>query len=314
MLKVSTRDMSREQWLELRRKGIGGSDAAAIVGLNPYKSALSVYYDKLGVLPEQEENEQMRQGRDFEDTVAKRFEEATGKKVRRENAIIYHNDYDYIFANVDRIVVKERAGLECKTTSVWNRSDFKNGNYPETYYAQCLHYMMVTGLKKWYLAVLVLSQGFYWFEIDGQDPLVKADMDALLEQEISFWNEHVLKGNPPEADGSESSNEALIEVTKERSNDTILLYGHEKDLEQYLTIGAQIKDLEGKRELAKQKLIQGIGTHGSGVLDGYSIQITKVSGREQIDVKKLRKELPDIYGQYMKYGKPYVKLDVKKEA
>ena len=83
---AKTLDMPREQWLELRRQGIGGSDAAAIVGLDRYRSPFDVYADKLGLKKEQPDNEAMRQGRDLEEYVASRFCEQTGKKVRRRNA------------------------------------------------------------------------------------------------------------------------------------------------------------------------------------------------------------------------------------
>ena len=82
---MPTKDMSREEWLRMRKTGIGGSDAGAICGLNPYASAMSVFYDKTTEELDLEDNESMRQGRDLEDYVARRFCEATGKKVRRSN-------------------------------------------------------------------------------------------------------------------------------------------------------------------------------------------------------------------------------------
>ena len=145
---VNTKDMERQEWLEWRRKGIGGSDAAAILGLNPYCSPFDVYLDKIGAKEEQPDNEAMRQGRDFEDYVAMRFTEATGKKVRRRNAVLQHPEYPFILGNIDRLVVGEHAGLECKTTSVLNKAKFNQGEFPDTYYVQCMHYMPVTGLRK----------------------------------------------------------------------------------------------------------------------------------------------------------------------
>ena len=91
MKKISTVSMTREEWLNARRKGIGGSDAAAIMGANPYASPLSVYLDKLGLAQEKEITEAMRQGTDLEDYVAKRFSEATGKKVRNRGITMAHN-------------------------------------------------------------------------------------------------------------------------------------------------------------------------------------------------------------------------------
>ena len=148
---AKTLDMPREEWLELRKKGIGGSDSAAIVGLDRYRSPFDVYADKLGLKPEIPDNEAMRQGRDLEQYVAERFMEATGKKVRRRNAMLQHPEYPFMIADIDRWVVGENAGLECKTTSALNRAKFNQGEYPPSYYVQCVHYMAVTGAERWYL-------------------------------------------------------------------------------------------------------------------------------------------------------------------
>ena len=104
--------MDRAKWLEDRRKSIGGSDAAAIIRLNPYATPYMVWADKTGRLPEQEDNEAMRQGRDLEDYVASRWMEKTGKKVRKRNGIIRNPKYPFAHANIDRWVIGENAGLE----------------------------------------------------------------------------------------------------------------------------------------------------------------------------------------------------------
>lgn len=179
---VKTISLSHEDWLGYRRKGLGGSDASTVCGLNPYSSKLTLWADKTGRLPEKEDNEAMRTGRDLEQYVASRFEEATGKRVHRKNAMFAHDKYDFITANVDREVVGENAGLECKTTSAYARSDFENGEVPLNYLCQCRHYMNVMGYDKMYLAVLVMGRAFYWFEI----PYDKAEGDALLKMEIDF--------------------------------------------------------------------------------------------------------------------------------
>ena len=132
LTKISTVNMSREEWLEHRKNSIGGSESASILGMNPYSSAYTVWADKLGKLPEIDDNEAMRQGRDLEAYVAQRFTEQTGKKVRRENNILWNPDYPFAHANVDRLVVGEDAGLECKTCSALRMKEFKNGAFPDT--------------------------------------------------------------------------------------------------------------------------------------------------------------------------------------
>ena len=130
---ISTVDMSHEEWLRYRKLGIGGSDAGSICGLNPYSSAIAVFQDKTQKeAGEKEDNEAMRQGRDLEEYVARRFMEETGKKVRRANAIYGHPDHDFMMANVDRLVVGENAGLECKTASAYSADKWKDGHIPES--------------------------------------------------------------------------------------------------------------------------------------------------------------------------------------
>ena len=178
VIRVSTVGMTEAEWQEARMHSIGGSDAAAIVGLSAYVSPYTVWADKLGKIPPSEDNEAMRQGRDLEQYVAERFAEATGKKVRRENNILINPDFPFAHANVDRIVIGEDAGLECKTTNQLNLKKFKNGEFPDHYYVQCMHYMMVTGCSKWYLAVLVLGREFMWFEIERDEEEIAALDDS----------------------------------------------------------------------------------------------------------------------------------------
>ena len=248
LTKISTINMSHDDWLKHRQNSIGGSDAASIIGMNTYSSPYTVWADKLGQLPPKEDNEAMRLGRDLEDYVAKRFTEVTGKKVRRENNIIINPKYPFAHANVDRVIIGEDAGLECKTTSVLNLKKFKNGEFPDNYYVQCVHYMMVTGAKKWYLAVLVLGQGFYWFEIERDEEEIK----ALAQSEETFWK-LVESKTPPEADGSKATTETLTTIYAESNDYSVDLFAYDSILKQYLSVGKQIKELKGiQDELANQ--------------------------------------------------------------
>ena len=259
---VSTKDMPREEWLQWRKKGIGGSDAATVLGLNPYSSLLTLYADKLGLLPEREDNEQMRQGRDLEQYVADRFMEATGKKVKRLNAMLAHPDHDWMLADVDRLVVGEKALLECKTTSVYNKSDFEGGEIPPYYYVQVQHYLAVTGLPVGYLAVLVLNRGFYWYQIDA-DPNEQA---ALIAAEEKFWTNHVMKQVPPDPDGSESSREAALALTCPVGEPVgeALLYDLDSEITRLLALQGQIKAMEQDADAIKQKLMLALGENAYG--------------------------------------------------
>lgn len=211
--KISTKDMPRDEWLAYRQKSLGGSDAAALLGLSDYASPYSLWAEKTGkVIPEDiSDRESVRLGNDLEDYVAKRFTEATGKKVRRENSIIYNPEMPFAHANIDRAVIGEEAGLECKTTiSNAIAKECEEGKVPARFYCQVVHYLMITGWKRFYLGVLVFGRGFYHFVIERDE----AEISALKAAEESFWQK-VTTNTPPDVDGSEATLEAIRTIQKD---------------------------------------------------------------------------------------------------
>ncbi len=293
--KVPTKDMSHNDWLEARRHSIGGSDAAAIVGLNPYTSRYELWADKLGRLPPKEENEAMRIGKDFEDYVAKRFCEATGKKVRRERNIIINTDFPFAHANVDRMIIGEKAGLECKTTSVLNLKKFNDGNYPPVYYVQCQHYMMVTGLPKWYLAVLILGKEFLWFEI----PRCETDIEALATAEKQFW-EYVKAEKEPPVDGTASCSNAIGILYPDSEDTEIDLTPLHSALEIRSRLDKQIKELSALKEEQDNKIKAYMETSERGFCDKYKV-LWKTFERSSFDKNALLEDYPDIdFSKYFK--------------
>ena len=295
LIKISTVGMPHEVWLEHRQKSIGGSDASAILGMNTYCSPYTVWADKLGKLPPKEDNEAMRLGRDLEDYVAKRFTEETGKKVRRENNIIINPDYPYAHANVDRMVVGEEAGLECKTTSVLNLKRFKDGEYPENYYVQCVHYLMVTGAKRWYLGVLILGVGFKHFTIERDED----EIAALAKSEEAFW-EYVKNNTPPEADGSDSTSETLTTLYPESNGNTVNLFAYEDSLRQYIAIGKQIDELKKLKDEMANNVKAFMGDAGKGESNNFKVSWSSYL-RTTFDHKKFASDNPNLdLSQYYK--------------
>ena len=288
LTKISTKDMPHEEWLEHRRHSIGGSDASAIVGMNSYSSPYTVWADKLGKIPPKEDNEAMRLGRDLEEYVAKRFTEATGKKVRRENNILINPDIPFAHANVDRMIVGEDAGFEAKTTSVLNLKAFKNGEYPENYYVQCMHYMMVTGCKKWYLGVLVLGVEFKWFEIERDE----AEIEALRKSEADFW-EYVKSGEAPMVDESKSTSETISTIYRESNGNEVSLMAYQTDLARYADLTKCIKDMETQKDEVANRIKVFMGEAEKGECDKYKVSWAS-SMRVSFDHKRFAKENPEI--------------------
>lgn len=155
---VSTLNLSKEDWLRYRKCGITGTDAGAILDVNPYRSAFQIYHDKISDTIEDIDNEAMRQGRDLEDYVAQRFSEETGLKVRRANAIYQSEEHPLLLADFDRLIVGQKAGLECKTVSPFSADKWANGKIPAHYLAQVDHYLAVSGFDCWYVAALILGK------------------------------------------------------------------------------------------------------------------------------------------------------------
>ena len=287
--KKSTIGMSREEWLELRRHGIGGSDAAAIVGLSKWASPYTVWADKTGRLPDKPDTEAMRQGRDLEEYVAQRFSEATGKRVKRCNAILYNPAYPHSHADVDRMIVGENAGLECKTTSTLDVKQFRGVEFPEKYYAQCVHYMAITGADRWYLAVLVLGKEFHVYTLERDE----AEIRALMDAETAFWEQYVETDTPPAADGAESTTDAIRTIYADSSQSICILFGRETLLEEYMALKSQSKALDARIAEIQNTIMEDMQDAERGECGAYTV-IWKAQERETFQRKEFEKAHPEI--------------------
>lgn len=293
---ISTKDMSHEDWLRAKKDGIGGSDAGAICGLNPYRSAIVVYQDKISNDIEDADNESMRIGRDLESYVAERFVEATGKKVRCKNAIIKNEDFPFMYANVDRMVVGENAGLECKTASVYSADKWADGNIPESYQIQCHHYMAVTGAEAWYIACVILGKGFVYQKIERDEEIIS----NLVEIEKRFWYDNVRSKVMPDPDGSKASDE-LIEkyfgkVTEDKS---IVLTGFDDELNRRNELKELIDRLSTEKKAIEQRIKLYMEDSESAVSEKYRVTWKGVL-TSRLDSKALKAEHPDLYEHYLK--------------
>jgi len=296
-MKINTKDMSVEEWRQLRKKSIGGSDAATILGLNKWKSPYELVLEKRGVIADIPDNDAMRTGRDLEDYVAKRFEEATGKKVRKSNFMHYKEEAPYLSANVDREIVGENAALECKTTSAFNKNDFENGEIPLYYYCQCVHYMNVLGYAKMYLAVLVGGQKFYHFEIPRQE----SEIEALQRAEEEFYKKYMEGDEDPSelVTGSDSDGDILQKMyPKETETETLLLFDLEEQIEEMERLKEEQKEMERKIKEIENRVKAEMGEFEKGIMNRYTVT-WKSQNRTSIDTKKLKAEEPEVAKRYM---------------
>lgn len=306
----STVGMDRAEWLEVRRRTIGGSEASAIVGLSKWASPLSVWAEKLGKLEDKLETEAMRMGRDLEKYVAERWCEATGKKVERVNAILYNEQYPFAHANIDRWVIGENAGLECKTTSTLDVRQFQGTEFPEQYYAQCVHYMAVTGADRWYLCVLVYGKGVFPFVLERD----QAEINALMDAEREFWA-YVVNGTMPPVDGAEVTGETLQTIYRETTNNEVDLFGREGLLMERQELKDQQKALEKRIGEIENIIKLDLGEAERGACPGFRV-IWRPQERRTFQAAMFAKDHPniDLSSYYKTTSTRPLNIKLEKEA
>lgn len=297
---VSTLNLPKKEWLLYRKQGITGTDAGAICGMNPYKSAFAVYQDKISDDIEEYDNEAMRQGRDLEEYVASRFEEATGLKVRRANAIFQNEEYPFMLADFDRLVVGasngEKVGLECKTVSPFSSDKWKEGAIPLHYQMQVQHYLAVSGFDSWYLAALIFGKELIIHKIERDEEMIS----ALMKIEERFWKENVLARVMPDPDGSKACAEQIAKLYSNSDKEkTIELLGVDDALKRREELINLIDKLEKEKMGIDQTIQLQLKDASYGMAGEYKVSwVSAVSKR--LDTKRLKAEKPDVYDEYSK--------------
>lgn len=249
---VKTQELPREQWLQVRKGGIGSSDAAAAVGLHPYKSQLQLWMEKTGrdgnlpVVDPNDDSSPMYWGTLLEPVVAAHYTRRTGRRVRRINAVLQHPEHPWMLANIDREVTgaADVQILECKTAGINGARLWRDG-VPEYVQLQVMHQLAVTGKAAADVAVLLGGQELQVFRIERDDAMI-AQLVALEQQ---FWG-YVERDQEPPADGSDSADVALRALYPQDSGSTL-------DLSQDLAMSAVFSDLLSVREtLATQTALE----------------------------------------------------------
>lgn len=191
--------MTREEWLEERKTGIGGSDASAIVGLNPYSDNVKLWEIKTKRAEQEDISEKpyVKYGVAMEDNLRQSFaiKHPEFEVIHEENTIIRHPKYPFLFASLDGILINKETGekgvLEIKTSEILRsmQKEKWNDRVPDNYFIQVLHYLNVTGFTFAYLfAELTYSEDIQMTKTFKFDRNVLAeDIDYLQKKEIEFW-------------------------------------------------------------------------------------------------------------------------------
>jgi len=297
---VDTRTLDRGQWLAVRQGGIGSSDAAAAVGLNPYKSQLELWLEKTGRAETKKETTGMDDpcywGTLLEPYVATAYQQKTGRKVRRVNAVLQHPAFNFMLANLDREVVGSPHVqiLECKTAGEFGSRLWKGG-VPEYVQLQVQHQLAVTGNAAADVAVLLCGQKLEIHRIERDDEVIA----RLVVLETTFW-QCVEQDTPPAADGSESAARALRQLYP--GNDTTMDFGQDEALcETFTTLSSLKVELEEKEQLAeqcKQTIQQAMGDASRAMFQGGEVTFRRSKDGSSLDTKRLGADHPDITEKY----------------
>lgn len=293
--KIPINGLTNEEWLKLRKSGIGGSDIATVCGANPFSSILKLFYTKTTDTVTQKDSESIRIGHDLEEYVAQRFTEATGLKVRKSNFMYRSNEHPFMIADVDRLIVGEDAGLECKTTNAFNKDAWENGNAPLHYILQCYWYMAVTGKKTWFLACVILGVGFKYIKLDWNQEII----DELIARGTEFWNKYVLTNTLPMPDGSANCDEIINELFSTSNHTEINLIGFDDKLERRQDILKSIEELEKEQKQIEQELKMFLQDNEYASNDKFKVAWTNVD-TTRLDSKRIKEEMPEVYNAYSK--------------
>ncbi|MGM1022984.1 MAG: YqaJ viral recombinase family protein [Bacillota bacterium] len=295
-----TKGIERDEWLKLRKRGIGGSDASAVAGLNRYKSPVGVFLEKTDQIVPDEPGEAAYWGNQLEDLVAREFMNQTGLRVQRSNKMYQHPDHPFMLGNIDRLIM-DKGGrgigiLECKTASAYKLSEWADDQVPDEYAIQLQHYMAVLGVDYGYFAVLIGGQKFQYKLVERNEGII----DSLVQIEGEFWNNHVIPRVPPMVDGSDASTDLLnrlyptsrpaAEITLEKDQALLVdkLIAAKEDAQ---VAAEQVKRLENELKAA-------IGENEVATYNGEPLVTWKSSQTTRLDTKRLKQEQPHIFEKY----------------
>lgn len=291
-----TENMPYEDWLEWRKKGIGGSDASVVCGISRYKSPVELWMEKTDQLHAQEAGEAAYWGTQLESLVRAEFTKRTGIEVEHKGVLLQSEEYPFMLANLDGTCEHPDYGtciFEAKTASAYKAGEWDDA-IPDEYMCQIQHYMAVTGYKAAYIAVLIGGTTFRWKLVKWDEELIA----MLIELEANFWH-HVEDGTPPAMDGSAASAKFLSERFPDSvPKSQITLPDTAADLiQQYDTACEQLEAITEQKQEAENKLKELLGENEVGTA-GDRIIVWKSVSQERLDSKTLKAEHPALYQKY----------------
>ena len=295
---AKTDTISREEWLKLRIKGIGGSDAAAVCNLSRYSSALDVWLLKTGRKVATPDNDAMLFGRLLEPIIRQEFARRVGLAVVECPYMFAFKEYPFMCANIDGVVTEKdgtKALLEIKTTnSSTTTKELEEEGVPVEWYIQMQHYMAVCDLTIGYLAVLVGGNKFYHKKLERDEETIQ----TLIGLESHFWSEYVLKDVPPPVDASSGEALSLLYPTAEKGSTVVLPPDADEMVAQWLEIKKAEDEIKTAKATCENQLKAMLKDAESGTTtNGYTVRWTSYQS-SRVDTTKLKSEQPEVAAKY----------------
>ena len=291
--------LSYAEWLQVRRSGIGGSDAASALGLSPWKSALELWQEKVsGQNQPHQENEAMIWGRIMEPIITREYVRRTGLTVTPMRSMLQAANWPWMLADLDGLIEDPQRGtgvFEVKTASAYKQEEWGEDRCPDAYLLQINHYMAVTGLSYAVICVLIGGNKLQWITVDRDDELIA----SLVELEHRFW-QHVLTQSPPPVDGSTACAEMLSRKYPSSSNPAPLILPVEADswIQDYLQAKLEEDTAAERKRLAENRIKEVMKEHERSTSPGGKQVTWKTVQSSRIDSARLKKEEPALYEKF----------------
>ncbi len=302
---ADTREITHDDWLKLRRSGIGGSDAGAAMGMSPWGSPLSVWADKRGILPPAEETDAMEYGKRMEPVLRQWFRDEVQKglilpmecTMEEYPFLLRSTRWPWAIANLDGIVRWNEAlskgfgVLELKTADRSQAKYWGKEEIPDGYYCQVQHYMAVTGASFAYVFALV-----------GKRPVLryvpaKPDfIEKLMETEKSLWS-LIESGEMPAPSGTEADDDVLSILYGIGGADAIDAPELAEPMAEIVTAKDAIKTNEKAIAMAAQGIKARMQNAERAIAGEYAASWSRFPV-DRIDVGRLRKERPDVADEF----------------
>jgi putative phage-type endonuclease len=310
---LDKKNMTEEDWQAYRekQKGIGGSDVATILGLNPYKTPFTLWLEKTGQIePPTLNNEYIEWGNLLEPVIREKFAKETGFEVYENHWVMLHDTHDFMVANVDGEVINstgEKGILEIKTAGERMRDQWENGP-PHHYMLQLQHYLAVCDYSYGYIAVLIGGNTFKYYLVERDDYVI----DNLIQAEIEFMK-MIETNTPPEISGHQADSNYLADTFPEDNGEIGEL---NKALEihalHYLSLQKQIKNLQEQADLLKN-LIKSEMKDFRILKSSAAIVNMPTIKKVSFNTKQFEKDYPELYEKYKNKETSYRSFLVKKQ-